>query len=296
MDARSRYRELLKSPTILVSAGVYDAFSARLAERAGFQAVSAGGNSGIGGLLAAPDLGQTNMRDMADLYARICAAVDVPVMVDADTGYGGVHNLRQAVRAFERAGVAGFTLNDQSFPNRCGYLEGKSLVPVSEMLAKIKAAVDARSDSNMTIVARTDAANVAGLDAALERCALFLEAGADVAKPQCVDDEPSIRKVVSELQCPYIANLSNAAGRFRLDIPDLQRLGAAAVTLPTLSLFSAMMGMTSILSQVSSTGSVAGLADRLPSLDNYYAAVGLSEYAEREESYRAFAEHILARR
>lgn len=296
MSNRKRYRALLAAEKILVAPGVYDAFSAKLAAMAGFQCVVAGGNAGIGGLLAAPDMGQTNMRDMADLYSRICEAVDVPVTADADTGYGGVHNVRLAVRAFENAGVSALTINDQTFPNRCGYLEGKQLAPVEEMLAKIKSAVDARRDAQMVIVARTDAANVSGLDEALERCSLFLEAGADIAKPQCVDDAASIKRVVSELRCPYLATLSGAAGKHQLDIADLNELGAAGVSLPSLSIFGAMAGIRSALATLNSYNSLTAIKSGLPTLQEYYAVVGLDDYLARDSEYSRCAASIMSRR
>src|SRR5947199_9413561 len=138
-------------------------------------------------MLAQADMGQSNMRDYADHYARICAAVELPVYVDGDTGFGGVNNVRQMVRAFEAAGVAGLFISDQTFPNRCGYLPGKQIVPVEQMLAKVKAMLYASRDTYLLICARTDAAGVEGLNAAIERCQLFLEAGADMAKPQGAD-------------------------------------------------------------------------------------------------------------
>jgi 2-methylisocitrate lyase-like PEP mutase family enzyme len=187
MTSRRLYRSLLLERAAHIVPGVYDALSARLAQRAGFRVVGAGGYAAIGSTLAQPDMGQSNMRDMAEHYGRICAAVDAPVTVDADTGFGGVHNVTQAVRSFEAAGVAGIMIGDQTFPNRCGYLPGKSVVPVEEMLAKIRAAAAARRDPDLVIIARTDARAVLGLDEALARCRLFLEAGADLAKPQTVD-------------------------------------------------------------------------------------------------------------
>ena len=150
-------------------------------------------------MLAQPDMGQSNMRDYADHYARICAAVDIPVYVDADTGFGGVNNVRQMVRAFEAAGVAGVFISDQVFPNRCGYLPGKQVIPVEQMLAKVKAALDARRDPDFFIAARTDAAGVEGLNAAIERCQLFMEAGADMAKPMGVDAIDDIKRVMREV-------------------------------------------------------------------------------------------------
>src|ERR1700734_1641793 len=161
--------------------GAYDGLSARIMEKEGFEALCAGGYAAIGSMLAQADMGQSNMRDYADHYARICGAVDIPVYVDADTGFGGVNNVRQMVRAFEAGGVAGVFISDQVFPNRCGYLPGKQVVPVEQMLAKIKAMLDARRDGDLLICARTDVVAIEGLGAGIERCRLFMEAGADMA-------------------------------------------------------------------------------------------------------------------
>ena len=167
---------------------------------------------GVGSMLAQADMGQSNMRDYASHYGRICDAVEIPVYVDADTGFGGVNNVRQMVRAFEAAGVSGLFISDQVFPNRCGYLPGKQIVPVEQMLAKVKAALDARRDPDLFIAARTDAASVDGLDEAIERCQLFMEAGADMAKPMGFDTIPEIKRAMREIPGPHMATLSQAAG------------------------------------------------------------------------------------
>src|ERR1700681_3001175 len=164
MNVRKKLRALLAQPGLTLMPGAYDGLSARIIVAQGFEAVTAGGYAAVGSMLAQPDTGQSNMRDYADHYARICAAVEVPVYVDGDTGFGGVNNARQMVRAFEAAGVAGLFISDQVFPNRCGYLPGKQIVPVEQMLAKIKAALDARRDGDLFIAARTDAAGVTSLD------------------------------------------------------------------------------------------------------------------------------------
>ena len=197
---------------LVLMPGAYDALSARIMEAEGFEAICAGGYAAIGSMLAQADMGQSNMRDYADHYARICAAVEVPVYVDADTGFGGVNNVRQMVRAFEAAGVAGVFISDQVFPNRCGYLPGKQVIPVEQMLAKVKAALDARRDPDFFIAARTDAAGVEGLNAAIERAQLFMEAGADMAKPMGVDTIEDIKRVMREVGGPHMATLSQAAG------------------------------------------------------------------------------------
>src|SRR5277367_2184558 len=199
MTARKKMRELINRPGLLLMPGAYDALSARIIEAEGFEAIVAGGYAAIGSMLAQPDMGQSTMRDYADHYGRICAAVEIPVYVDADTGFGGVNNVRQMVRAFEAAGVAGVFISDQVFPNRCGYLPGKQIVPVEQMLARVKAALDARRDGDMLIVARTDAAGVAGVDAAIARCRSFMAAGADAAKPQGIDAVADIKRVMAEV-------------------------------------------------------------------------------------------------
>src|SRR6202167_3426336 len=199
MSVRKKLRAIMAGERLLLMPGAYDALSARIMEAEGFEAICAGGYAAIGSMLAQGDMGQSNMRDYADHYARICGAVDVPVYVDADTGFGGINNVRQMVRAFEAAGVAGVFISDQVFPNRCGYLPGKQIVPVEQMLAKIKAALDARRDGDMLIVARTDAPGVEGVDAAIARCRAFMAAGADAAKPQGIDAVTDIKRVIREV-------------------------------------------------------------------------------------------------
>ena len=202
MNLRRRLRELIAKPGLTLMPGVYDALSARIVEAAGFECALAGGYAAIGSMLAQADSGQSNVRDYAEHYARICDAVNIPVYVDADTGFGGVHNIRQMVRMFERAGAAGLFISDQTFPNRCNYLPGKQVVPVAEMVTRIKAALDARRDGDLVICARTDVLSVEGLDAAIDRCRLFLEAGADYAKAQGVHTAAEVARVVREVLAP----------------------------------------------------------------------------------------------
>src|SRR6185437_15208341 len=190
----------------------------------------AGGYAAIGSMLAQADMGQSNMRDYADHYARVAAAVEVPIYVDADTGFGGVNNVRQMIRAFEAAGVAGVFISDQVFPNRCGYLPGKQVVPVEQMLAKVKAALDARRDPDFFIAARTDAAAVEGPNSAIARCQLFMEAGADMAKPMGFDSIDEIKRARREIPGPHMATLSQAAGNKKRSLEDLEAAGVVAAT------------------------------------------------------------------
>jgi len=296
MNVRKRLRELLAAPGLTLMPGAYDAFSARVIAAAGFEAVAAGGYVASGSLLAEPDTGQLSMRDFADHYARVCAAVEVPVYVDADTGFGGVHNVRQTIRAFERAGVAGLFIGDQVFPNRCGYLPGKNVIGVEEMVAKIKAALDARQDQEMVIAARTDAMGVHGLEEAIYRCQAYMEAGADLAKPQGVDKIADIKRVIREVPGPHMATMSQAAGRLSLSIADLEAAGARAVTFPSIMLFAAAQAMVSVVARLKRERSLDAVFDDLLPLDSYYDLVGLKGLMAREESYDIAARQLMETR
>jgi methylisocitrate lyase len=247
-------------------------------------------------MLAQPDMGQSNMRDYADHYGRMAAAVDIPVYVDADTGFGGVNNVRQMVHAFEAAGVAGVFISDQVFPNRCGYLPGKQVIPIEQMLAKIKAALDARRDPDFFIAGRTDAAGVAGLNAALERCQLFMEAGADMAKPMGVDTIEEIKRVMREVGGPHMATLSQAAGPKRRSLEELAAAGVVAATFPSIALFAAAHAVRNVLRILKRENSVTATFDHLLPLEDYYELVGLKPMLEREQSYDLAAEALAHKR
>ena len=296
MNARKKLRAIMAGKRLVLMPGAYDALSARIVEREGFEALVAGGYAAIGSMLAQADMGQCNMRDYTDHYARICDAVDIPVYVDADTGFGGVNNVRQMVRGFEAAGVAGLFISDQVFPNRCGYLPGKQIVPVEQMLAKIKAALDARRDGDLFIAARTDAAGVEGVESAIARCQLFMEAGADMAKPMGVDTIPEIKRVIREVDCPHMATLSQAAGAKRRSLQELEAAGVVAATFPSLALFAAAHAVRNVLRILKRENSLTATFDQLLLLDDYYALVGLKEQLAREEAYDRAAAALARKR
>ena len=293
MSVRKKLRELLAAPGLTLMPGAYDALSARIIEAQGFAAIAAGGYAAIGSMLAQPDTGQCNMRDYADHNARICAAVALPVYVDGDTGFGGVNNVRQMVRAFEAAGVAGIFVSDQTFPNRCGYLPGKQVIPAAEMVAKIKAMLDARRDCDLVICARSDAASVEGLDAAIARGQLYMAAGADMAKPMGVDTIAEIERVIREVPGPHMATISQAAGAKHRDLAELEAAGVAAVTFPSAALFAAAQAVREALAMLKRDRSLAGLGQKLMPLPDYYELVGLNDQLAREESYDRAAEALV---
>jgi methylisocitrate lyase len=296
MSVRKKLRTLLAKPGLTLMPGAYDALSARIIEAQGFEAIVAGGYAAVGSMLAQPDTGQSNMRDYADHYARICAAVEVPVYVDGDTGFGGVNNARQMVRAFEAAGVAGFFISDQTFPNRCGYLPGKQVIPVEQMLAKIKAMLDARRDHDLLVCARTDAVGVEGLDAAIARSQLYMAAGADMAKPMGADTVEEIKRVLREVPGPHMATISQAAGAKHRDLDALEAAGVTAATFPSVALFAAAQAVRHAVSALKRDRSLASLGKELIPLPDYYELIGLDAQLAREESYDREAAALVSQR
>jgi methylisocitrate lyase len=296
MTARKQFRAIMAGKKLVLMPGAYDALSARIIESEGFEGVVAGGYAAVGSMLAQADMGQSNMRDYADHYGRICDAVQIPVYVDADTGFGGVNNVRQMVRAFEAVGVAGLFLSDQVFPNRCGYLPGKQIVSTEQMLAKLKAALDARRDPDLFIAARTDAAALEGVDAAIARCQLFMEAGADMAKPMGIDTIPEIKRVLREVGGPHMATLSQAAGPKARSLEELEAAGVVAATFPSLPLFAAANAVRNVLRLLKRDNSLAPCQEHLVPLDDYYGLVGLKPLLTREEAYDKAAAALVQKR
>ena len=285
MLTRKRFRDLIARRKLVLMPGAYDALSARIMEAEGFEAIIAGGYAAIGSMMGQADMGQCNVRDYADHYARICAAVNIPVYVDGDTGFGGIHNVREMVRAFESAGVAGLFFSDQVFPNRCGYLPGKQVVPLEQMLARVGAALDARRDGEMLIVARTDVAAIEGLDKAIERCRLFMAAGADAAKPQGIDAIADIKRVIAEVPGPHFATISQAAGPRHRSLAELEEAGVATVSFPSVALFAAARAVRHVVTMLKRERSLDGVSDALIPLDDYYGIVGLGTLLQREQEY-----------
>ena len=296
MNARKRFRELIAAPGMVYAPGAYDALSARIIEAQGFDVVVAGGYAAAGALLGQPDTGQSNMRDYADHYGRICAAVTVPVYVDGDTGFGGVNNVRQMVRAFEDAGVAGLFISDQVFPPRCGYMEGKQLISAEDMLAKLKAALDARRDPDLFIVARTDALSVEGLDGAIERAQLYMDMGVDMAKVIGADQLDAFKRILREVPGAQMANMSNANPKGMPTPAEFEAAGAAMMTFPSAALFAAVGAVTRAMASLKKESSLDGARQGFCRLNEYYELVGLERQQQSEQDYLTAARDVMARR
>src|SRR5918994_1875273 len=232
MRATTALRQLLKGDDVVVAPGVYDGLSARLARHAGFAAVYATGG-GIARSMGYPDLGLLGLSEVVERLAEIVEHAGVPVIADADTGYGNALNVRRAVREFERAGVAGLHLEDQTFPKRCGHYDDKSLVPVAEMVGKLRAARDAAGDADLVLIARTDAIAVEGLDAALERAHAYAEAGADVLFVEAPTSEAQIETIARRLPAPKLLNMFEGGKTPLVDLGRLRALGYRIVIIPS---------------------------------------------------------------
>jgi methylisocitrate lyase len=200
------------------------------------------------------------------------------------------------VRAFEDAGVAGLFLSDQVFPNRCGYLPGKQVISAEQMLAKVKAALDARRDGELFIAARTDAAGVTSVEDAIERCQLFMEAGADMAKPMGVDTIPDIKRAMREIPGPHMATLSQAAGPKARSLEELEAAGVVAATFPSLPLFAAAQAVRTAVRTLKEKNSLSACQDQVLTLDEYYDLVGLKPMLAREEAYDKAAAALTQKR
>ena len=211
--ARPRLRELLARPEPLVAPGAYDALSARLVEQAGFDVVYMTGFGTTASLVGRPDVGLLTGTEMVDNARRIAAAVDVPVIADADTGYGNAINVVRTVQAYEQAGVAGIHLEDQVMPKKCGHMSGKAVIPADEMAGKIRAAVAARRDPDFLLIARTDAAAVEGLSAAIDRARAYADAGADVLFVEAPTSEDDIASVAERAARRGAAGVQLGRGR-----------------------------------------------------------------------------------
>jgi carboxyvinyl-carboxyphosphonate phosphorylmutase len=281
-----RLRELLSGEVAVVAPGAYDALSARLIEEAGFPAVYMTGFGTAASLLGRPDIGLVSSSEMIDNARRISGCVGVPVIADADTGYGNPINVIRTVRDYERAGVAGIHLEDQMMPKRCGHLSGKTLVPVGDMTAKVQAAVAARTDPDFVIIARTDARAVEGIDAALQRAARYLEAGADVLFVEAPEDEEEINLIARTFAgIPLLFNWAEGGRTPPVTLARLGELGFRIVIFPIGALLSAATAVRSFLTALRRDGTPANMLAGLPTLAQFVDTLGMTEVRELETRF-----------
>jgi methylisocitrate lyase len=287
--APASFRALLAAPGCLVVPAVYDALSARVAERLGFPAIGLGGFLVAGARLGAPDVGQLTMTEMADHLRGVAGAVRVPVLADADTGYGNPLNVRRCVQAFEAAGAQAIVLEDQEWPKRCGHLPGpRRVIPAAEHQRKLEAALEARRDPATVIVARTDARGALGFDEALRRAEAYRRTGADALFLEALETEAELRAAPAALPgVPLVANVFTGGKSPPLAVPALAAMGYKVALWVVDALWAATRAVEDVLRALRDTGTTAGVRDRLTTFDDYCALVGLGEVEALE---RRFAE------
>ena len=277
MRATTKFRQLLEQPGIIMAPGAYDCLTAKLIETAGFPAVYMTGAGTSVARLGYPDLALATMTEMLDNASQISSIVDVPVIADADTGYGGVLNVRRTVRQYERSGVAALHLEDQDFPKRCGHLDDKRVIPVEDMVQKIHAAVDARTDDDFTIIVRTDALAVTGWDDSMSRCEEYVKAGADVLFVEALRTPEQVERAGRELSVPLLYNYVETGKSPLLSAQELERFGFKIVIFPASALLTAMQAVQQTLANLKQQGTTAHLVENMSSLQDCFEAVGLSE-------------------
>ena len=284
---RARLRELLAGPKPVVAPGAYDALSARLVEQAGFGVVYMTGFGSTASLIGRPDVGLLTGTEMIDNARRIVAAVDVPVIADADTGYGNAVNVVRTVQGYEQAGVAGIHLEDQVMPKKCGHMSGKAVIGVDEMVGKIRAAVAARRDPDLLLIARTDAAAVDGLAAAIARGRAYADAGADLLFVEAPTSEDDIATVAAELHgvAPLVFNWAEGGRTPPLSLDRIAELGFSLVLFPIGTLLAATAGIRALLATLRTDGTPAAALPGLPTFDGFTDLIGLPEIRDLERRF-----------
>jgi len=288
MRKTTRLKKLIQDPELLVMPGAFDPVSARIVQEAGFQAVQASGFGISVSYLGLPDYSFLSLSDMVAVTQRLVNAVDIPVMADGDTGFGNAVNAWYTVKAFERVGCAGVNIEDQVFPKRCGHLEGKSLVPLDEAVAKIRACAEAREDKDFVINARTDALAVGGLEEVIRRGNAYLEAGASMVFVDGMTSKELSRKAVEGIRGPVAINVVEG-GRSPTDFTfaEMQEIGIARVSLPGTLMLSAIQGMRDALQAVKINGKAGGPGARLANFREQLELVGFNEIFALEKRFLA---------
>ena len=285
MPATTKFRQLLKEPGIITAPGAYDCLSAKLIENAGFPAVYMTGAGMSVSRIGYPDLGLATMTEMLEHAAYIADAVAIPVIADADTGYGGVSNVRRTVRQYERTGVAAIHIEDQDFPKRCGHLDDKRVISVEDMVQKIRAAVDARTDDDLTIIVRTDALAVTGWDDSMRRCEQYIKAGADVLFVEALRSQDDIERAAKNLDVPLLYNYVETGKSPLIPVSALERLGYKIVIFPITALALSSHAISKGLKELKNTGTTTHMQDRMTSLTECFEIAGLSEMLDRDARY-----------
>ena len=281
----AQLRRLLEAPELLIAPGVAECVGARLVAEQGFDALYMTGAGTTATRLGMPDVGLLGVTEMADNAGRIAAAVGIPLIADADTGYGGPINVRRTIQCYERAGVAGVHVEDQSWPKRCGHLAGKTLIPVEEMCAKIRAAVDARTDPDFIVIARTDAIAVEGFEPALDRARAYEEAGADVLFVEAPVTMEQVEAIPRAFSRPTLYNMAMSGKTPVLPAREIEALGFGVVIYPGLSFSAAIPAIRRALIELRETGGIDAARNDMASFRDFFELMGLEAVQDLESRY-----------
>src|SRR4051794_38187532 len=284
MTGAQQIRDAIADRAVLMP-GVYDALTARIAQRVGFDIVFISGYSVSAVRLAEPDFGFLTQSEMADTARAVCRVSDAPVIVDADTGYGNAVNVMRTVGDFQDAGAAGVFLEDQVWPKKCGHFQGKQVVSAGEHAAKIRAAADARGERDLFIVARTDARQPLGVDEAIARCLAYKEAGADALFVEAPQSVAELEQIARELPPPLVANMIERGVTPHLSRAELKELGYQLIVCPLAALYAATKAAVKVLTELKERETTAALYDELTTFDEFGELVELEKRYADEANY-----------
>ena len=287
MEKAQLIRQTLAQHGQLVMPGVYDALSAKIASRAGFEVIFITGYSLSATLLGEPDFGLLTQTEVVSAAQRICSVVDIPVIVDADTGYGNVINVMRTVQELIRAGAAGMFLEDQIWPKRCGHMKGKQVIPLDDYVKKIMAAVEAKGDNDFYIVARTDSRQALGLREAIKRGQAFKSAGADAVFIEAPESKQEMKEISQNISGPLVANMLERGITPLMGPQELRELGFDLVVWPLTPLYSVAKSLTDVYATLRRDGSTLAIMDQLMPFDEFNDIVGLNDKYAVDEKYKS---------
>jgi 2,3-dimethylmalate lyase len=287
MDKAEIIRRSLKKSGQLVMPGVYDALSAQIATKTGFEVIFISGYSRAATMLGEPDFGILTQTETLSAAQRICSVTDLPVIVDADTGYGNAINVIRTVHELIRIGAAGMFLEDQVWPKRCGHMKGKQVIPLEEQLKKLQAAIDAKRNRDFFIVARTDARQALGLNEAITRGIAFKKAGADAVFIEAPETKEEMVEIARCVPGPLVANMLERGVTPLMAPQELRDLGFDLVVWPLAPLYSVAKSLNEVYKTLRRDGTTVGILDRLMPFDEFNRIVGLEEKYQLDEKYRS---------
>ena len=286
MEKMNSVRDALAQHGQLIMPGVYDALSAKIAARSGFEVIFITGYSLSATLLGEPDFGVLTQTEVVNAAQRICSVVDTPVIVDADTGYGNAINVIRTVEDLLRAGAAGMFLEDQVWPKRCGHMKGKQVIPLDEQLKKLKAAMEAKRGQDFFIVARTDARQALGLPEAIKRGIAFKEAGADAVFIEAPESKEEMAEIARHVPGPLVANMLERGVTPLMGPKELKNLGFDLIVWPLAPLYSVARSLTEVYTALRHDGSTLKIIDRLMPFNEFNDIVGLEEKYALDAKYK----------